>query len=296
VHDVRLRRVAVAHARDIADVDHRAVDRLDRKIAEIVDRARRVVELERVLEIANLLGADRRDEVLRGERVRDVLPRKAARRERGGIDVDLHLARFSAEGVRDRRTRHGHEPRAHDVESEVGEVLLGESVARKRELEDRHGRRVVVEDQRRRRAGRHLLQHGLRDGRDLRVRGRDVDAGLEEDLDDAESAVRVRLDVLDVVDRRRQHALIQRRDAPGHLVRRQARVRERGRDDRNADVRKDVGRRAQRSERPDDEDQEREDDERVGAVQREADDPVHCANPVEDGAAGQDRCGGGSSQ
>jgi hypothetical protein len=43
----------------------------------------------------------------------------------------------------------------------------------------------------------------------------------EEDLDDAEGGIRIRLDVFDVVDRRRQRALERRDDAPGHLIRRQ---------------------------------------------------------------------------
>ena len=92
VHDVGLRRVAVAHVRDVADIDHRAVDRLDRQVAELVDVGRRVVELDRVFEAADLLRADRRDQVLRGERVGDVLAGQAARLHRGRIEVDLHLA------------------------------------------------------------------------------------------------------------------------------------------------------------------------------------------------------------
>ena len=71
----------------------------------------------------------------------------------------------------------------------------------------------------------------------------------------------------------------ERRDAAGHLVGRQAGVLERDRDDRNADVRKDVGRRAQRRERPDDQDQQRQHDERVRAMQRDANDPIHARNP-----------------
>ncbi len=36
VDDVGLRRIAVAHGRDVAHIDHRAVDGLDRQIAELV--------------------------------------------------------------------------------------------------------------------------------------------------------------------------------------------------------------------------------------------------------------------
>ena len=47
----------------------------------------------------------------------------------------------------------------------------------------------------------------LRDRGDLRDRRLDVGARLEEDLDDRDAAQRLRLDVLDVVDRGRQRAL-----------------------------------------------------------------------------------------
>ena len=59
VHDVGLRRIAVAHLGHVAHVDHRAVDRLDRQIGEVFELGGRVVELDRILECADLLGADR---------------------------------------------------------------------------------------------------------------------------------------------------------------------------------------------------------------------------------------------
>ena len=98
------------------------------------------------------------------------------------------------------------------------------------ELDDRHGGRVVDDHLRRRDAGRQLLQDGLRDRHDLRLRRCDVDRRLEVDLDDAVARHRLRLDMLDVVDRRRQHALVDGGDAALHVVRRQAGV---APDDRN---------------------------------------------------------------
>ncbi len=81
---------------------------------------------------------------------------------------------------------------------------------------------AVIDDERRRRAGRHLLEQGLRNRGHLRVGGGNVDGWMKEDLDDAEGRVGVRLQVLDVIDRRRQRALERGDDAPGHLVGRQA--------------------------------------------------------------------------
>ena len=219
--------------------------------------------------------ADRRDQVLRGERVGDVLPGQAAGLQRLRIEIDLDLALLAAERIRDRGARHGDQRRAQLVDADIGEVLLGQAFARQRELDDRHGRGAVVEDQRRRRAGRHLPDHGLRDRGHLRVGGADIDVRLEEDLDDADAGVGVRHDVLDVVDRRRQRALERRDDAPGHLVRRQAGIVPDHADHGDADVRKDVGRRAQRRQRPDDQEQQRQHDERIRPAQRNTDQCDH---------------------
>ena len=100
--------------------------------------------------------------------------------------------------------------------------------------------------------GGNCLIMRLRDRRHLRVGGADIDIGLEEDLDDAEAVIGIGDDVLDVVDRRRQRPLKRRDDAPGHLVRRQAGIIPDHADHGDPDVRKDIGRRAQRSQRPDD--------------------------------------------
>ena len=78
--------------------------------------------------------ADRRDQVLRGERVGDVLAGKAARLQRERIEVDLDLAQLAAERPGDRRPRHRHQRRAHLVDADVGEGLLGEALARTAQL------------------------------------------------------------------------------------------------------------------------------------------------------------------
>ena len=66
VNDVGLRRVAVAHGGDVADIDHRAVDGLDRQAAEVFHLQWGVVELDDVFELTDLLRSGRRDQVLRG--------------------------------------------------------------------------------------------------------------------------------------------------------------------------------------------------------------------------------------
>ncbi len=119
-------------------------------------------------------------------------------------------------------------------------------LARQRELQDRHGRGVVAQDVGRRDAGRQQLQHGLRRRRHLRQRRADIDALLEEDLDDAIAAQRLRLDVLDVADLGGQRALVVIDDAARHVVRQQPGVSPDDADHRHVDVRKNIGRRPQR--------------------------------------------------
>lgn len=72
---------------------------------------------------------------------------------------------------------------------------------------------------------------------------------------------RVALDVVDVVDRRRQGPLVGRDHPAGHVVRRQAAIGPGHRDHRHPDFRKDVDRRPKRREHPQDDNQDRHDDE-----------------------------------
>ena len=81
--------------------------------------------------------------------------------------------------------------------------------------------------------------------------------------------------MLDVVDGRGQGALRLRGDAPRHVDRLQAGILPDDGDHRDADVGKNVDRRAQRRQRTDDEDHQRQDDERVRPPQRDADKSNH---------------------
>ena len=136
--DVGLRRVTVAHGCDVAHIDHGAIDDLDRQIAEFLDLQWRIVELDDVLEAADLRGARRLDQVLRRERIGDVLAGQAERLQRRGVDVDLDLPLLAAIRIRNRGAGDGDQRRAQLIDGDVGEVLLGETFARKRQLDDRN--------------------------------------------------------------------------------------------------------------------------------------------------------------
>ncbi len=119
---------------DVSHIDHRAVDGLDREIAEFLDLQRRVVELHGIFEQADFFRAHRRDQVLRSQRVGDVLAGQAERLQRGRIEVDLDLPLLTAIGVGDRCAGDCDQRRAQLVDAEVGEVLFGQAFARQREL------------------------------------------------------------------------------------------------------------------------------------------------------------------
>ncbi len=268
--DIGLRRITVAHSGDVAHIEHGAVDAADRQVAEFVDLHRGIVEIDGVFERTDLLGTDRRDQVLRGQCVGNVLAGQAARLQRAGVEIDGDLPLLAAERKRNRRAGHGDELRAQLVEGDVLRLLFVEAFAGQRDVDDRHRRRRVVQDQRRSRARRRLPDQRLGNRRDLGVGGADIDIGLEEDLDDAEAGIGIRRDVFDVIDRGGQRTLERRGDAPGHLVRRQAGIAPDNADDGDADLGENIRRRAQSRQRADDQKQQREHDESIGSAQRNA--------------------------
>src|ERR1700733_4062276 len=177
--------------RDIADEYHDAIDHLDRQIVEIFNDFWRVIEVDRVLVGTYLLGADRRDQVLPGEGIADVVRRETVGTQRVLVEVDLYLPGRSAIGVgqlgaRDRRQRGPDEIRGKIVERGLGERVAGQC-----QLDDRNASSVVNQQERRGDAGRKLLQDGLGYRRDLRLGGADVDRRLEDHFDDAAAGRRL---------------------------------------------------------------------------------------------------------
>jgi hypothetical protein len=294
--DVGLRRMAVVHEGDIADVGDRAVLRADRQVVDVSDLERARIEPDRVLGITDLLGARGHDQVLVGDGVLYIGRRETLRAQGIGLEIDLHLAHRSAKGVGNRGAGNRRDLRPDDLVAEIEQLRLGQPIARHGELDNGHARGVVLDDQRRLDAGRHLFERGLRIGRHLGHRDIDIRFGLKEELDDRDAGVSVRLDVLNVVDERRDEALELSGDAPRHLIGSHARVLVRDGDDRNANVGEDVRGHSRTQGRAEDcecaeqRQQQREHDEGVGAPQR------HLNDPHESMSAGSPEAAGGRHQ
>jgi hypothetical protein len=129
---------------------------------------------------------------------------------------------------------------ADEVVSQVAELLPGKAFAPQAELDHRHVGGVVADNQRRRDPGRQRLDQRLTDRSHFRLRSIHIRAGLEVNLDDTRAADRLRLDVLDIVNRGRHRPLDDCRNPILHLRRRKPAVGPDDTDDRNVDSWEDV--------------------------------------------------------
>ena len=232
--------VAVADIGHVADENLGAVRSADRHVADLVDLLRRVVDGEDVLAAADLGRARGQVHVLPQQRVVDVLHRDAARCHARRIGVDHHQPRPAPVGQRHRRSRYLDDVVAHQPQALVVQLLLGEGVAAEGDLEDRHARRVVLHDLRRRLPRRHAPKDRLRGGRDLGERLVDAYAGLEVEADEALAEDRVRFDPADVAHRGADLLLGEQRDLLLERLGRNPDVLPDDRDHRLGDLGKDV--------------------------------------------------------
>jgi hypothetical protein len=279
-HDIGLWREAVAHVSHFTQIGRRAIERAHRNVVEPFHRSGRAVHIDRVFLRPDLGRAGWQNQVLRIERADHIRRRQAFGEQRARVEVDRDQPRFAAVRIRHGRARNRHQLRAQEVQRSVVERLLGELWARQAELDHRDAGSRVTDHQGRRRARRHLLELCLLDGHRLRNRGLDVRVRLQEHLEDRDARQRLRFDVLDVVDGGGQTALVDGRDAVGHVFGRQARVIPDDADHRNIDFRQHVDRRGQQHEWRRQQDQNGHHDERVWPLKRNVDDP-HETRPRE---------------
>ena len=168
--------------------------------------------------MAHLHVAGGQDDVLRAHGVDYVRGRKPMGLQLLGVDIYLHLPLLAAIGERHRRTLHRGQLRANEVRAEVVQLLLGQAGPGEPELQHRHARRTVLNDQGRVGALRILPQRRLRDRGDLRDGLRDVDVGVEIYLDHRDAVQRLRLGMLNVIDRGGQAALELHHDAVAQVA------------------------------------------------------------------------------
>jgi len=109
----------------------------------------------------------------------------------------------------------------------------------------------------------------------LRGGGADIDRGMKEDLDDADAGQRLALDMVDIGHRRGKLAFVIIDHPAGHIVGRESAIGPHSRYDGNLDVGKYVGRRLHHRQTAEQDDQNRQHDEGVGASQRQADNSDH---------------------
>ena len=257
------------------DVNRYSIDVADREIIELGNAGRGVIEGDDIFELADLFRSDRRDDVLLRNRINDVLGRQSVGLQFILVEVDLNLEHLAAVGRGNRRAGDGRKLGANEVLSGVEYLRLRQGAAGQGQLKDRNARGVETQNVRRGDARGQQLEHSLRRGGDLSQRRVDVDVRLEEDLDDPVAGERLRLDMLDIVDLSAQRPLVVVDHAPRHVVRRQAVVGPHDRDNRNADIRKDVSWGPDCRGHAENDDQHRHDDESVWLAEGNSNDCEH---------------------
>ena len=178
-----------------------------------------------------------------------------------------------------RSALHGGELGADEILPQVVEFLLAQRGTAQAQLQNRHAGGVVFQNVRRKDSRRQHAQDGLNDRGDLRDRQLDVDIRMEENLDHRDAVVRLRFDVLDVVDRGGHGAFGDGDDALFHFVRRESGIGPDDADDRDIDVGKDVRRHREDGQAPQHADQNRHHQEGKRPAQRESDNPHKISVP-----------------
>ena len=138
LHDVGLRRKTVAYPGDVLHVNGRTTNCLDWNAVQVRDRLRGCVGNGNVV----FPGADLRrscgqDQVLQADRIDHIQRRQTLRLQGGGVEINLHLALFTAIGIRHGSPGHGDELRANEIQAVVVELLAPTDFARKAPIEVR---------------------------------------------------------------------------------------------------------------------------------------------------------------
>ena len=271
--DVGLRNGAVGNGGDVFEVDRCAIDLLERKVSKAGERGGSAVEANVVFGRTDLCGATGLDDVLIADGGEDFGRREAFGLKFFGVEVHHDRTLATAVDAGDYGAGNGDQLRPDDVHTVVVELLLTEALAGESELENGHAGRGEIDDLRRENSGREVLEHLLGVGGDLGVGGVEGRAGLQVDFDDVLTVEAGRFDVLDVIDEGGEGALVGAGDAAFDLFGAEAGVLPGNGDNRDIDVREDIGGCPEDEHRRSDQDEDREDDEGIGPVKRKPDNP-----------------------
>ena len=164
---------------DVVEVNDGAVGLLHRQVIETVEKDRARVQRDVPVELSNFRVAGRQNEILRGNRVDNVVGRNVVRLH--GLLVEIHLGLKNLPAVRRWHRRAGHrgELRTDEILPEIEKLHLRQLFSGQRQLQDRDGSGVVAEHVGRRDARRQQLQHGLRRRSYLGERRADVGVSSE---------------------------------------------------------------------------------------------------------------------
>ncbi|MCY1168956.1 hypothetical protein D9M73_89690 [compost metagenome] len=264
-HHIGLRLEAITHMGHITHVSGDVVDRAHRQVVEAGQRIGRAVHAHGVFGFTELDGSRGQDQVLSIDGIDYVCRRQATCLQGLCIEIDGYHAHLAAIGKRRGDTRNSDELGTQAIDRHIKQCVLCQCRAGQGELHHRNTGCGILDHQRRRDAGRQLPHLRLHRGHNLRNRRLDIDAWLEEHLDDADAGQRGRLDVLDVTHYRGQAALGLARHALAHLLGRQAVVVPDHADHRDVDLGENVRRHVLQNEWRSQHDQHRHHDKRVGA-------------------------------
>ena len=110
---------------DVADMNDSAVNLLHRKVVDVIQQGGTCIEIDVPLELADFLGPSRKNQVLRGDRVDDIVGRHIVGLHRPLIEVDLRLENFAAIGRRQGSAVDSCELRANEILAKIEELILG---------------------------------------------------------------------------------------------------------------------------------------------------------------------------
>ena len=114
-HDVLLHREPVAHMRHVPDIDHVAVDLLERNVVQFLDGGRAAVQLHGVLGAADLLRPGGQDQVFRADGVDHVAGGKSLPVQGREVNIHHDLAGFAAVGIGHGGPLHRGQPDAQKI-------------------------------------------------------------------------------------------------------------------------------------------------------------------------------------